>query len=289
MELTRTRALLMASLALLIMAVPSPARAASCAEPSAASLLESAEERGQSVFVGSVIEGGNQHRSRMAVDQVWSGPDLAPVVLVRTGPEQLPWPLSKVLVSSTSADADLVLGEQYLVATHGDFATSICSSMVADADVLAQAPDDARPPTDGGSTGHQLGLFDTALGATLVLGLIALAVMVWMARRLDARRTPAEDDPARRQTARGAVVGAVVGLLGSAVGELATAATRQLFPTDVGIVGFTLALGAPASVAVGALLWWRDRPASTAVRLVLVALPVVAVAAWQVAGQWLSQ
>jgi hypothetical protein len=113
--------------------------------------------------------------------------------------------------------------------------------------------------------------------------------MVWMARRLDARRTSAEDDSAGRKATRGATIGAVVGLLGAAVGELATEATRQLFPTDIGIVGFTLVLGAPASVVVGALLWWRDRPASTAVRLVLVALPVVAVAAWQVAGQWLSQ
>lgn len=181
MALTRRCALLMASLTLLMVAVPSVARA-DCPEPSPAFLLEFAEERGQSVFVGSVIEGGNQHRARVAVDQVWSGPDLAPVVLVRTGPEQLPWPLSTMLVRASSVDADLILGEKYLVATHGDFATDICSSMVADADVLAQVPDDARPPTDGASTGHQPGLFDTALGATLLLGLIALAVMVWTAR-----------------------------------------------------------------------------------------------------------
>jgi HAMP domain-containing protein len=288
MNLTRTRALLMAPLALLMVAVPLTARA-DCPEPSAASLLAFGEERGQSAFIGSVIEGGNQHRARMVVEEVWSGPDLAPVVLVRTGPEQLPWPLSTMLVRNSSVDADLGLGEQYLVATHGDFATDFCSSMVADADVLAQVPDDARPPTDGASAGHQLGLFDTALGATLLLGLIALAVMVWMARRLDARRTSAEANSAGRQAARGAVVGAVVGLLGAAVGELATEATRQLFPTDIGIVGFTYAFGAPASVVVGALLWWRGRPASTAVRLVLVALPVVAVAALQVVGQWMSQ
>lgn len=288
MALTRKRMLAMTVLATLMMVLASTARA-DCADPSATSLLEMAEERGESVFVGSVIEGGNQHRARMAVDQVWAGPDLASVVLVRTGAEQLPWPVSKVLVRETSVDADLTLGEQYLVATYGDFATRICSSMVAGADVLAQAPNDVRAPVEGASTGHQLGLFDTALGATLVLGLLALAMMVWAARRLDARGMSAEDDSAGRQAARGATIGAIVGLLGAAVGELATEATRQLYPTDVGIVGFTLALGAPTSVVVGALLWWRGRPASTAVRLVLVALPVVAVAVFQVAVQWFAQ
>ncbi len=283
----RTARALLAAVAVALLGVPSVALA-DCAQPTAPYLLELAAEGERSVFVGSVVEGGDAHRAWLAVDEVWSGPDLAPEVLVRTGPEQLPWPMSEVMARASSADADLVLGDRYLVATYDDFATSLCSSMAADADVLAQAPPDASPPTADGLSGHQLGLFDTALGATLLAAALAIAALVWWGRRHD-RRGPVRRDSPGRAAADGALVGAVVGLVGAGIAELATTATWQLFPTDVGIAGFTLVFGAPVSVIVGALCWWRDRPASTAVRLVLVALPVVAVGAVQVALQWSMQ
>lgn len=188
----------------------------------------------------------------------------------------------------SSVDADLNLGQQYLVATHGGFATDLCSSMVADAEVLAVAPTDARPPVDGASSGHELGMFDTALGLVVVLAGLALGVLLWVGRRLDRRRIDMAE-PIGRRALRGVVTGAAVGLVVAALGELATEATRQLYPTDVGIVGFTMVLGVPAAAVAGALMWWRGRPSSGAVRLALAALPVVLVAVWQVLVQWSAQ
>lgn len=283
-----TRARLLACLALPLMASSSPAMA-DCPEPTPISILEFAEERGESVFVGEVIQGsGRSNRARLSVSEVWTGPDLEPVVLVRTGPEQLPWPMSQVFTRMSSVDAELNLGQQYLVATHGDFATDLCSSMVADAEVLAAAPTDARPPVDGASSGHELGVFDTALGLVVVLAGLAVGALLWVGRRLD-RRGIEMSEPVGRRALRGAVAGAAVGLVGAAVGELATEATRQLYPTDVAIVGFTMVLGAPSAAVAGAIMWWRGRPSSGAVRLALAASPVVLVAVWQVFVQWSAQ
>lgn len=277
--------LLLIAVAVVLVAVPSPARA-DCAQPTASYLLELAAEGERSVFVGMVVHGGDV--ARLAVDEVWSGPDLAPEVAVRTGQDQLPWPASQVLQTASSVDADLLLGERYLVATHGDFATDLCSSMVADAEVLAEAPADARAPSADGLRGHRPGLFDTALGATVLAALLGAAVLVWWGRRLD-RAAPGSPDMPTRAAGRGALYGALVGLGGAAIAELAATTTRQLYPTDVGIVGFTLVFGAPLSVLVGALCWWRDRPASAVVRFALAALPVVLVAAVQIGLQWSAQ
>ena len=281
------RVLLLTAVAVVLVAVPSSARAA-CSQPTASHLLEMAAEGERSVFVGTVVHGGDV--ARLAVDEVWSGPDLAPEVAVRTGPDQPPWPASRVLRRASSVDADLLLGWQYLVATHGDFATTLCSSMVADAEVLADAPLDARAPTIDGLRGYRPGPFDTALGATVLAALIGTASLIWWGRRLDraAPGSPSPDAPTRA-AGRGVLYGALVGLGGAAVVELATTTTRQLYPTDVGIIGFTLVFGAPISVLVGAFCWWRDRPTSTVVRFALAALPVVLVGAVQVGLQWSAQ
>ncbi|MFN2344422.1 MAG: hypothetical protein ABR616_01735 [Dermatophilaceae bacterium] len=216
---------------------------------------------------------------------MWSGPDLAPEVAVRTGPEQLPWPASLVLRRASSVDADLQLGERYLVATHADFATDSCASLLADAEVLAAAPPDARPPVTDGRRGHRPGPFDTALGATMLAALLGVAALILLRRRLD-RATPAGPVAPRRAAVRGAVYGALVGLGGAAVAELAATTMRQLYPTDVGIIGLTLVYGVPVSVLVGALCWWQARPASNVARFVVAALPVMILGAVQVVLQF---
>ena len=279
------RVLLLTAVGLMLVALPSGAWAA-CSQPTASLLLELTAEGERSVFVGTVVHGGDV--ARLAVDEVWSGPDLAPEVTVRTGRDQLPWPASRVARRVSSVDADLLLGWQYVVATHGDFATDRCSSMVADAAVLAEAPADARAPTTEGLRGYRPGPFDTALGATVLGALLGAASLVWWGRRLD-RAAPGNPITSTRAVGRGVLYGALVGFWGAAVAELAATTTRQLYPTDVGIVGFTLVFGAPISVLVGVLCWWRDRPTSTVVRFALVALPVVLVAAVQIGLQWSAQ
>lgn len=277
--------LLLATVALTLVAVPSGARA-DCAQPTGPHLLELAADGERSVFVGTVIHGGAV--ARLAVDEVWSGPDLASEVAVRTGPEQLPWPASLALRRATSVDADLQLGERYVVATHADFATDGCSSLLADSQVLTDAPPDARAPAADGHRGHRPGPFDTALGVTVLAALLGMAALIWLGRRLD-RAAPRRLDAPAHAAGRGALYGALIGLGGAAIAELATTTTRQLYPTDVGIIGFTLVYGVPVSVLVGALCWWRDRPGSNLLRIVLAALPVVIVGAVQVAFQWFAQ
>lgn len=259
---------------------------ADCAQPTAPYLLELAADGERSVFVGTVVHGGDV--ARLAVDEVWSGPDLAPEVAVRTGSEQLPWPASLLLRRASSVDADLQFGERYVVATHADFATDGCSSLLADAGVLADAPPDARAPAADGLGGHRLGPFDTALGATVLAGLLGAAALIMLGRRHD-RSAPAGPVVPRRAAVRGALYGALVGLGGAAVAELAATTTRQLYPTDVGIYALPLVYGVPVSVLIGALCWWRDRPASNVARLVLAALPVVIVGVVQVAFQFAAR
>lgn len=297
--MTTTRALRPVAIAVLvalavIVGAPRVARA-DCAQPTAEYLRDLTTTGERSVFVGTVEPGGDEQLVRLRVEQVWSGPDLVEVVWVRTGMPQPPWPLSEVTATWSSVDADLVLGERYLVATDGDGATDLCSSMPVDDEVLAAAPPDARPPTPEGSGVHQPGLFDSALGTTLLAALLlAAGLVVWTRREARAQGVlrggpDATDAHPGRATLRGVVVGAVMGVLVAGVAELATTATRQLFPTDVGIVGFALVFGAPAAVVVGALTWWRDRPRAIGARVVLVVLPVVLVGVAQVAMQWAAQ
>ena len=82
------------------------------------------------------------------------------------------------------------------------------------------------------------------------------------------------------------MVGALIGLVGAGFGEHATAVTLSLFTTDVAVAGFSLVYGAPASIVVGALCWWRDRPVSIRARHRLIGLPVALVGVLQVWLQW---
>ena len=263
------------------------AAVADCDAPTAETIRERVEAGEGSVFVGEVVHGGPD-RPRLDVVEVWSGPDLAPTVTVKTGPEQLPWPLSAVLRRTSSVDADLHLGERYVIATHADFRTDRCTSLPADDRILAAGPDDARSPDDDGLGGHRPGVFDTALGATLLSGLLALAGLLAAGGRLDAASQTSHAGPLPA-AGRGALVGGAVGVAVGGLAELASYATLQMFPTDVQIAGFGLIFGPPVAAAVGALCWWRRWPAPTMLRLALTAVPVLALGAFQVLAQWSAQ
>jgi hypothetical protein len=263
------------------------AAVADCDAPAAETIRERVETGEGSVFVGEVVHGGPD-RPRLDVAEVWSGPDLAPTVTVKTGPEQLPWPLSAVLRRASSIDADLHLGERYVVATHADFRTDSCTSLLAGDPTLAAGPDDARSPVDDGFGGHRPGMFDTALGATLLTAVLGLAGLLAAGRRLDSAAQASDAGPLQA-AGRGALVGGAVGIAVGGMVELASYATLQMFPTDVQIVGFGLIFGTPAAAAVGALCWWRRWPSATMLRLVLAAVPVLALGAFQVLAQWSAQ
>ncbi|MBB6629398.1 hypothetical protein H5V45_18880 [Nocardioides sp. KIGAM211] len=141
------------------------------------------------VFVG-VAQEERRGFTRFSVDQVWSGPDLAPTVWVLSGQEQGAFPLWLVQSSGSSDDASFEPGTAYVVGTSAPrFGTGACSSVEATPAELAAAPADAREPVAGGLTGA-----DPPIGALattgLVLGgvalLVLLRVLVWRrrARRL---------------------------------------------------------------------------------------------------------
>ena len=87
----------------------------------------------------------------------------------------------------------------------------------------------------------------------------------------------------------GTLVGLLVGVVAAALGEGGAVLIRATAPmADVGIVGFTLVFGVPASVTLGALLGWWGRPARTTTLAGVTAAPAVLVAIWQIAIQALS-
>lgn len=286
MQLRLATAAAITAVAVLTVVVASPA-VADCAAPTAQTIAERVEAGEGSVFVGEVIHGGPD-RPLLRVTEVWSGPDLAPTVMVRTGPEQLPWPLSVGIRRATSTDADLDLGESYVVAAQADFQTNACMSVLADEQILAAAPDDVRPPVEDGVGGHRPGLFDTALGATLLMALLGVAGLIAAGRRLSAHDRAFENGPLPA-AGRGALLGGAVGVAVGGLTELATYATLQMFPTDVGISGFGLVFGTPVAAVVGALCWWRRWPSSITLRLALAALSVVPIGGFQVFAQWSAQ
>ena len=87
----------------------------------------------------------------------------------------------------------------------------------------------------------------------------------------------------------GALVGLIVGVVLAIVGEAGAAIIRNMaYMADVGIVGFTAVFGAPASVALGALLGWWGRPRRLVWLVLAAAAPASLVASAQIALQALS-
>ena len=121
------------------------------AGPAAASCaLVSAEEwvaSGEPLLLGRTVEERNG-LIKVAVEEVWSGPDLAPEVWLRAGSES-----SRSGTGGTTGGYGLAVGRDYLVSYSADYGASICSAVEVDAGVTAARPQQARPPTKGAATG----------------------------------------------------------------------------------------------------------------------------------------
>ena len=121
------------------------------AGPAAASCaLVSAEEwvaSGEPLLLGRTMEERNGF-IKVAVDEVWSGPDLAPEVWLRAGSQS-----STSSTGGTTADYGLTVGRDYLISYSADYRASLCSAVEVEADITAARPPQARPPTEGAATG----------------------------------------------------------------------------------------------------------------------------------------
>jgi hypothetical protein len=112
---------------------------ASCAMPVP---IEQAIREADSVFVGTVTGLSNSDRwAIVAVQEVWAGPELGPVVEVRGGPEGN---------TATSVDRSYTRGTRYLFLTYvsdGSLSDNACSSTTEWQPALTNLrPSNARPP-----------------------------------------------------------------------------------------------------------------------------------------------
>ena len=156
---------------------------ASCAE-------DSGPDGSHVVFVGT-LEEERRGYSRLAVQEVWVGPDLAPEVWVLTGQEQPPFPFTLFSGVSSSVDADLRRGERYVVGASEAFSTNACSiADVSDESTLdEQRPPVTREPSEAGSEGADppAGPVEIALWGAGVVS--AVGILVWALCRRRGRQS----------------------------------------------------------------------------------------------------
>jgi hypothetical protein len=119
------------------------------------------------VLVGTVEAAWSEH-ARLAVDAVWAGPDLAPVVWVEA-------------VEDDDLGGDyLVPGERYVVTADESFRTGLCG-VAAVGDVTP--PADVREPVEGGLTGADAPRSTAELLAWGAAGVGLAGVLVLLVRR----------------------------------------------------------------------------------------------------------
>jgi hypothetical protein len=140
--------------------------------------IEKAVEVAELVFVGNVTSVSNGSRwATVVVKEVWRGPDLAPEVVVKGGPDGN---------SATSIDRTFEAGQTYIftlsAASATDLTDNSCSSTQPWAEAMtALRPADSRPPTGQPAAaanpfGPIVGIVGVALavsGVLLVVGLLA--------------------------------------------------------------------------------------------------------------------
>jgi hypothetical protein len=169
-----TMAVLMLSGALLLPVSPATA---SCAE-------DSGPDGAPVIFVGTA-DAERRGYTRFEVEEVWTGPDLAPEVWVLSGQEQAPWPLNLISNVSSSTDASFVEGRRYVVGASESFATGACAISTK-----VRSNPAARAPVEDGDRGADppAGPLELALWAVGFLALIAAAV--GLVRTLRRRKRP---------------------------------------------------------------------------------------------------
>ena len=164
-----------------LLAVPVSAEA-SCAE-------DSGPAGSYVVFVGRAEEERRGY-TRLVVEEVWRGPDLAPEVWVLSGQEQPPVPFNLLQAVGSSNDADFVDGHRYVVGASDGFQTGACSSeeVVGTTEQAPGRPREPRVPQADGLEGAdppagpwQIGL--VSAGVVLAAG----GLVRWLRRR---RRKP---------------------------------------------------------------------------------------------------
>lgn len=164
-----------------LLAVPVSAEA-SCTE-------DSGPAGSDVVFVGRAEEERRGY-TRLVVEEVWHGPDLAPEVWVLSGQEQPPVPFNLLQRVGSSVDADFVDGHRYVVGASDGFQTSACTSeeVVGATEQAPGRPGEPRAPQADGLEGAdppagpwQIGL--VSAGVVLAAG----GLMRWLRRR---RRKP---------------------------------------------------------------------------------------------------
>jgi hypothetical protein len=143
-----------ALLAALLLTVASPA-VASCVRPVP---IEEAMTNADSVFVGTATGLSNNDRwATVAVEEVWSGPDLAPIVEVRGGPGGN---------TASSIDRMYTARVKYLFVVsiaEGQLSDNACSStMEWEPDLANIRPPSARPPVSATPEPEPAAPFDPA-------------------------------------------------------------------------------------------------------------------------------
>lgn len=188
----RARLPALLAMAVVLATVPvAPARA-SCAPPPP---LEESIADATSVFAGRVVD----LRSRgtvaaVRVDEVWKGPDVAPVVGVRGGQEQ-PGGLAGLFTAvSSSNDYEFVAGRGYLFVLDGSFRVGQCGGvMPLAAGQSALRPTLVRGPADEGLQGVPLPEADVwkpvLLGGLLLVMLLVVGFVVLRRRSSEYRRS----------------------------------------------------------------------------------------------------
>lgn len=155
----RRAALMVVAAAVAVLLPASPAAADTC------TALEGTVDA-PVVLVGTVVAAWSEH-ARLAVDEVWAGPDLAPVVWVEAAEGDL-------------GGDYLVPGERYLVAADEGFRTDLCG-VAAVGDVTRPAA--VREPVGGGLTGTDAPRSAAELVAWSLGGTVLAAALVLLVRR----------------------------------------------------------------------------------------------------------
>lgn len=170
-----------ALLAPLLLSFAAPALA-SCIQPVP---IEEAIKSADSVFVGTVAGLSNNDRwATVAVEEVWTGPELAPIVEVRGGPGGN---------AASSVDRSFLAGTRYLFLpfiSEGVLQDSACSSTTQfTADLARLRPATAHPPVSATPEPDPAAPFDPA--SLLLPGALILAagVVVFGAALVLRRRT----------------------------------------------------------------------------------------------------